>query len=159
MKKLLTIAIGMVLLAPGCMAESNKEGKNNSKAVSSETVSNEIKSLTNETFKQKIFNYEANKEWKYEGKLPAIIDFYADWCGPCRILSPRVEAIAKEYHGKIVVYKVNTDAETILAQNLGIQNLPTLLFIPMKGKPRATMGALPKETLVKAVNDILLNKK
>ena len=86
--------------------------------------------LTNETFKQMVFNYDKNKEWKYEGTKPAIIDFYAYWCPPCRQLSPLVEEIAQEYSGKIVVYKVDTDKEKILAQSLGISGLPTLLFIP-----------------------------
>jgi thioredoxin len=114
--------------------------------------------LTNETFKKLVFNYEANKEWKYEGTKPAIIDFYADWCAPCRQLSPVVEEIAKEYSGKIVVYKVDTEKERILAQNLGITSLPTLLFIPAKGKPQMAQGALPKVTLVKAINEVLLIK-
>jgi thioredoxin 1 len=114
--------------------------------------------MTNETFKKMIFNYDLNKDWKFEGSKPAIIDFYADWCPPCRQLSPLVEEIAKEYAGKIDVYKVDTDKETTLAQALGITNLPTLLFIPAKGKPQSTMGALPKESLVKAINEILLIK-
>jgi len=151
MKKLITISIGLMFLGSGCMAGNADKNKNSSAAVSGEAV----KPLTYETFKQEIFNYEANKEWKYEGKLPAIIDFYADWCGPCRMLSPRIEEIAKEYQGKILVYKVNTDAEPRLSQNLGIRNLPTLLFIPLKGKPQITMGALPRETLIKAVNEVL----
>jgi thioredoxin 1 len=128
------------------------------------TLSNDVKTpgaviaLTNETFKQKVFNYEMNREWKYEGKLPAIIDFYANWCGPCRQLSPRIEEIAKEYAGKIIVYKVDTDVERLLSQNMGISSLPTLLFIPVNGQPQVSMGALPKETLVKAVNEVLLVK-
>ena len=127
-------------------------------------LSNDVKTpgaviaLTNETFKQKVFNYEINREWKYEGKLPAIIDFYANWCGPCRQLSPRIEEIAKEYAGKIIVYKVDTDVERLLSQNMGISSLPTLLFIPVNGQPQVSMGALPKETLVKAVNEVLLVK-
>ena len=111
--------------------------------------------LTEATFKQMVFDYEKNKEWKYAGKIPAIIDFYADWCAPCRQLSPIVEEIAKDYQGKIIVYKVDTEKERKLAQNIGISALPTLLFIPMEGKPQVSMGVLPKASLVKAINDIL----
>jgi len=114
--------------------------------------------LTTAAFKKEIFNYEANKSWKYEGSKPAIIDFYADWCGPCRQLSPIVEQVAKEYAGKIIVYKVNTDQEAILAQNLGIQGLPTLLFIPAQGSPQVSTGLIPKESLIKAINEVLLVK-
>lgn len=114
--------------------------------------------LTTAAFKKEIFNYEVNKGWKYEGSKPAIIDFYADWCGPCRQLSPMVEQVAKEYAGKIIVYKVNTDQEAILAQNLGIQGLPTLLFIPAQGSPQISTGLIPKESLIKAINEVLLVK-
>lgn len=114
--------------------------------------------LTDEAFKKMVFNYEVNKEWKYEGSKPAIIDFYADWCGPCRQLSPVVEEIAKEYAGKIVVYKVDTDKEKILSQSLGITGLPTLLFIPAQGSPQMSMGAIPKVDLIKAINEVLLVK-
>jgi thioredoxin len=114
--------------------------------------------LTDAAFKQKVFNYELNKQWKYEGNVPAIVDFYANWCGPCRQLAPVMEQIAKEYNGRIIIYKVDTDVEKLLSQNLGIQSLPTLLFIPVKGKPQVAMGALPKESLVKAIQEILLVK-
>jgi thioredoxin 1 len=114
--------------------------------------------LNNETFRQMIFDYEKNKEWKYEGTKPAIIDFYATWCPPCKQLSPLVEEIAKEYSGKIIVYKIDTDKEKLLSQYLGISGLPTLLFIPLKGTPQASMGFIPKEKIVKAINDILLIK-
>ena len=111
--------------------------------------------LTNEQFKTIIFDYEKNNEWKYQGTKPCIIDFYADWCGPCRMMAPRLEEVAKEYSGKLIVYKVNTDKEKELASAMGIQSLPTLLFIPQNGKPQGSLGAIPKETLVKAINEIL----
>jgi thioredoxin 1 len=155
MKKVFAISFILVLLGAGCMAGGSEKPKNSPAAISAEAV----KPLSNNTFKQLVYNYENSNQWKYQGKLPAIIDFYADWCGPCRVLSPRVEAIAKKYEGKIVVYKVNTDDEPKLAQSLGIQNLPTLLFIPLKGQPRATMGALPMETLEKTVSDVLLSNQ
>lgn len=123
-------------------------------AVTSDLVSK----LTDATFKKLVFNYDLNKEWKYEGTKPVIIDFYADWCPPCRQLSPLVEEIAKEYDGKIVVYRVDTDKEKSLAQNLGITNLPTLLYIPAKGQPQVTLGYIPKETIVEKINEFLLTK-
>jgi len=115
--------------------------------------------LDNNMFKQKVFNYEANKTWKYEGTMPAIIDFYADWCGPCRMMSPLIDEIAKKYAGRIVVYKVDTDKERLLSQSLGISSLPTLLFIPVKGQPQASLGAIPRESLEKAINEVLMIKK
>ncbi len=145
-------AIIFSLLMSTCKAE-NPGG-----AASKASAANDIVYLTNDSFKKLIFNYEANKEWKYEGSKPAIIDFYADWCAPCRQLSPLVEAIAKEYAGKIVVYKVDTEKEKLLSQSLGISGLPTLLFIPAQGSPKISMGLLPKEDLVKAINEVLLIK-
>jgi thioredoxin 1 len=119
---------------------------------------NFVLELTNESFKKMVFNFDRNKEWKFEGDKPAIIDFYADWCAPCRQLSPLVDEIAKEFAGKIMVYKVDTEKERALAQSLGISGLPTLLFIPAKGQPRVSMGFLSKDSLVKGINEILLVK-
>jgi len=136
----------------------NCRSENPAVAVSKGDRASSVVILTNDSFKKLVFNYELNKEWKYEGDIPAIIDFYADWCAPCRQLSPLVEEIAKEYKGKIVVYKVDTEKEKALSQSMGITGLPTLLFIPAEGQPRLSMGALPKESLVKAVNEILLVK-
>jgi thioredoxin 1 len=124
----------------------------NSKPANGENVSQ----LSEEIFRKLIFNYDVNKIWKYEGNKPAIIDFYADWCPPCRQLSPIIEEIAKEYNGKIAVYKVNSDNERGLVQRLGIESLPTLLFIPERGKPQVTIGYVPKENIVKMINVVLL---
>lgn len=152
MRKYLFLLVILLSLAFSECKADNGSGKDTGL---NNTTTAGVVALTNDSFKKIIFNYDLNKEWKYEGKKPAIIDFYADWCPPCRKLSPLVEEVAREYSGKIDVYKVNTDKERTLAQNLGITNLPTLLFIPAEGKPQITMGALPKESLVKAINEIL----
>ncbi len=117
-----------------------------------------VRQLTEADFKKDIFDYSVSKNWKYAGKVPVIIDFYADWCPPCRQLSPLVEEVAKEYQGKVIVYKVNTDDEKALAQNLGIMNLPTLLYIPSEGMPKASMGWVPKDTIIKTIKEVLLIK-
>ncbi|MCE1200280.1 MAG: thioredoxin [Marinilabiliales bacterium] len=122
------------------------------------TASGKVIEMTNDTFKKLVFNYEANKAFKFEGKVPVIIDFYATWCGPCRMVSPLLEEMAVKYDGKLIVYKVDTDKENLLASKLGIQSLPTLLFIPVKGDPRSTVGALPKEMIEKAIHEVLLIK-
>ncbi len=115
--------------------------------------------LTKETFQAKVFNYEKNKDWKFEGELPCIIDFYADWCQPCKIVAPILEELLKEYEGKINIYKVNTEEETELAAAFGIRSIPSILFCPMDVQPQMAQGALPKETLIQAINDVLLKEK
>ena len=112
--------------------------------------------LTTEQFKLKVFDYKTNKNWKFEGNMPVVVDFYATWCGPCKMMSPIMEELAVKYAGKVIFYKVDTDKESELAQAMGIQSLPTFLFIPKDKQPQAAMGAMPKETVEKAINDILL---
>jgi len=114
-----------------------------------------MESLTKETFLQRVFNYEQNKEWKFEGELPCIIDFYADWCGPCKMVGPVLQELAEEYQGKLNIYKVDTDAQQELAAAFGIQSIPSILFVPLNGKPQMAAGALPKNTLKKAISEIL----
>ena len=121
-----------------------------------ETIINQVVHLTAQDFKEKVFNYETGKEWKYEGNLPAIIDFYADWCSPCKMVAPILEDLAREYSGKIMIYKVNTENEQELASVFGIQSIPTLLFVPKTGQPQAAMGALPRQTFEKVIQDVLL---
>src|SRR3989339_1453935 len=110
-----------------------------------------MENLTTETFKAKVFDTSAGKEWKFAGNKPCIVDFYADWCGPCRALAPVLAETAQKYAGKLDVYKVNVDQEQELASAFGVQSIPMLLFIPLSGKPQLAMGALPKEQLEKAV--------
>ena len=111
--------------------------------------------LTKETFLSKVFNYEQNQEWKFEGELPCLIDFYADWCGPCKMVAPILEDLSKEFAGKINIYKVDTEAEQELAAAFGIQSIPSMLFIPLEGKPQMSVGALPKNSLKSAIEDVL----
>lgn len=108
-------------------------------------------------FIEKVYDYKKNPDkWVYEGSKPAIIDFYADWCGPCRRLSPVLEKLAEKYKDKIVIYKVNTDKERELAAAFGITSLPTLVFIPLEDTPQVSQGALPQEVLEKGIEEVLL---
>ena len=112
--------------------------------------------ITKADFLKKVYDFEKNPdEWKYLGSQPAIVDFYADWCGPCRQLSPVLDELAKEYSGKLTIYKVNVDNERGLATFFGIRSIPTLLFIPMKGKPQRSLGALSKTELKGIIKDVL----
>jgi thioredoxin len=112
--------------------------------------------LTTQEFKDKIFNYETSQDWKYQGSLPAIVDFYADWCGPCKTVAPVLEELSKEYEGKLLIYKVDTDAEQELSAVFGIQSIPTLLFIDANGSPAMQAGAYPKHVLKKVIDEKLL---
>jgi thioredoxin 1 len=114
-----------------------------------------LEHLTNETFKEKVFNYETNKEWKFEGETPAIIDFYADWCAPCKMIAPILEELKDEYGDKLDIFKVNTEEQRELASVFGVQSIPSLLFIPKEGQPQMAMGALPKETFKQAISEVL----
>lgn len=118
-----------------------------------------LEHLTKETFKEKVFNFETNKEWKYEGDKPCLIDFYADWCGPCKMVAPLLEELQKEYGDSIVIYKINTEDQQELAGIFGVQSIPSLLFVPQEGQPQMAQGALPKPTFEKAIADVLKVQK
>lgn len=120
----------------------------------------EVKHITKAEFLEKVWNYEKNpEEFKYEGKLPCIVDFYATWCGPCKRLAPILEEVQKEYAGKIIIYKVDTGVERELAAYFGVQSIPTVLWCPKKGRPIMTKGLLPKENIVQIIETELLHKK
>jgi thioredoxin len=114
-----------------------------------------LEHLTKDSFKEKVFNFETNKEWKYEGTTPAIIDFYADWCAPCKMVAPILEELKEEYGDKLEIFKVDTEQEREISSMFGIQSIPSLLFIPLDGQPQMAMGALPKDTFKKAIGDVL----
>lgn len=118
-----------------------------------------VEHLTKESFLAKVFNFEQNQEWKFEGTKPCIIDFYADWCGPCKMVAPILEELAIEYNGKIDIYKIDTEAEQELAGAFGIRSIPSILFCPKEGQPQMAAGALPKDSFKQAIDEILLGIK
>lgn len=115
--------------------------------------------LTTQKFKDDIFDYTTEKEWSYKGELPAIIDFYADWCGPCKMVAPILEELSNEYEGKINIYKVDTEVEQELSQVFGIRSIPSILFIPKDRQPMMQAGALPKHVLIEVIEKELLGSK
>lgn len=157
MRKILMSAV--VLL--GVISCGNSQNKQEADTQAVEETS-EVKpvELTTADFLAKVANYKTSpNEWKYLGDKPAIVDFYAPWCGPCKIVAPILEDLQAEYGDSIVVYKVNTDNEQELASVFGITSIPSLLFIPTEGKPQMTQGAMGKEDFRKVIDDFLLKKK
>lgn len=115
--------------------------------------------LTKQDFLDKVFDFEKEKEWKFKGELPVIIDFYADWCQPCKMVAPIFEELSDEYSGKLNIYKINTEQEQELAAAFGISSIPSILFIPKDDKPQMAVGAYPKDGLEKIIKDVLKVEK
>ncbi len=154
LKDLFLVSIVLLLVSCSLSAQSDKN-KTESAAARGEVVA-----LTKADFLTKVYNYEKNpQEWVYEGSRPCIVDFYADWCGPCKRVAPVLKELAKEYKNDIIIYKINVDSEEELANAFGVQSIPTLLFIPMKGKPQVARGVLSKEDFVRQINGFMLGKK
>lgn len=156
--KTLTAVFALILtfVATACAGNKDNNSINSQKEQSDMTVT----ALTKADFLKKVYNYEVNPdEWKFEGSKPAIIDFYATWCGPCKVVGPILEDISKDYAGKIDVYKIDVDKESELARAFGIQSIPTILMVPVSGEPKILQGAMPKEQLNKIIKEFLLPKK
>lgn len=148
----------LTLLLTIIMTTSCGNASTNSETTNTE-VSNKIvpEHLTLETFKEKIWDFEANPdEWLYKGSEPCIIDFYADWCGPCKLIAPIMEELAADYEGRIKIYKIDTDDERELASAFGIRSIPSVLFSPVKGKPMMKSGALSKKAYIKIIEEQLI---
>ncbi len=166
MKKLsLILVVFFTLVSMSC---SNAIGNQNSATVQGDdkTTSNvddqdaKPEFLTYETFLKKVWNFEKNpQQWVYEGDEPCVIDFYADWCRPCKMVAPIMEDLAKQYEGKVKIYKINVDKEKQLASIFQIRSIPAVLFSPKEGKPMMQVGALPKDAYIKIINENLLDNK
>lgn len=164
MNKIINIAIfALVLSLSSCNQESagdNNESAENAEVKSEETsVEGDIKPiyLTTAEFKEKIWDYEANpEEWKYKGELPCIIDFYADWCKPCKMVAPIMDDLADIYDGRVIIYKVDTDKEKELSSVFQVRSIPSILFAPMEGKPAIQPGAMQKEDYMNIIDEYVL---
>ncbi|WP_080903293.1 thioredoxin [Parabacteroides sp. Marseille-P3160] len=151
----LVFLLPFLLIANSCHSANAKDEAGNNE----DTGKGEVIALNKSDFLTKVYNYEKTPDqWVYEGDKPCIIDFYADWCGPCRQIAPILKELAKEYQDEIVIYKVNVDQEKNLAYTFGIQSIPATLFVPVQGKPQMSVGALPKDAFVKQIDKILLGK-
>ncbi len=160
MKKILLALLSLVAVSTGCTAQaqkSNSKSSDKSQVVESKATTVPI---TKAEFLKKVVNYEATPDrWEFLGDKPVLVDFYASWCGPCKMIAPILEELAAEYGDKITIYKVNTESEPELATAFGIRSIPTLLFIPMEGKPQMSQGAMNKAQFQEAINKILLGQQ
>ena len=155
---IILLAIGSAFTSCNGQTPNDKRTEANQETTKNKTNMKTIK-LTKSEFLTKVANYETNpNEWKYLGDKPALIDFYADWCGPCKAIAPILEDLAAEYGDDIYIYKVDTEQEEELAALFGIRSIPSLLFIPMGEKPQMAQGAMPKAELKKAIDEVLLKK-
>jgi len=165
-KGVLFISIAMAVSLAACNNQRQKNSQDPTETNTIKTENNMTTATTNKTihltradFLNKVANFEKNPDkWVYLGDKPAIIDFYADWCGPCKMVAPILEELAEEYDGQIYIYKVDTEAEQQLAAEFGIRSIPSLLFVPMNEAPQMAQGALPKDAFKQAIEEVLLKK-
>ena len=157
LKTLLLLLAAIIAVSCSNSTETKAQNDQTVKTEEGEIVEGKTIHMTKDMFLERVMDFETNKEqWIYKGDKPAIIDFYADWCKPCKLIAPIMEELADEYKGQIYIYKVDTQVERELAQVFGIRSIPAVLFIPMNGQPQMSTGALPKETFKDAIDDFLL---
>jgi thioredoxin len=164
MKKI-SFLLGFAILLSLNACSGNNGSKSENKTVMNSSSSGDMTSegkvvhLNAAQFKALVWDYSKNPDnWVFEGDLPVIIDFYADWCRPCKMVAPILDELAMEYKGKIRIYKINTEVEKELATVFNIRSIPAVLFVPKNAKPQMSVGALPKPTFVQAINEVLLVK-
>ncbi len=156
--KFLIIGVLSAIVLAACTNTTNNKVDTNSRETETK-MEQKVINLTKADFLTKVANYEENpQEWTYLGDKPCIIDFYADWCGPCKMVAPILEELAEEYKDDIYIYKVDTEAEQELAAAFGIRSIPSLLFCPVGEQPQMAQGALPKDGFKQAINEVLLKK-
>lgn len=157
MKNLIyTVAVLLITTVSSCAQTTNNNQK--TETIKKEKIMKPVE-LTKADFLEKVANFETSPDkWKYLGTKPALIDFYATWCGPCKMVAPILEELAAEYGDSIVIYKINTEKEQELASVFGIRSIPTLLFVPMDDQPQMAQGAMSKADFKKAIDKVLLKK-
>lgn len=170
MRKIISIlAISLLMISVSCNqpdADTSQEidegvsetTKQDDKSAGSSDIKPEY--ITAKEFKAKVWDYEANPEqWTYNGELPCVVDFYADWCKPCKMVAPIMDELADYYEGRVLIYKVNTDKERELASVFQVRSIPAILFSPMDGKPAMQAGAMSKEDYIKIIDEFILGIK
>ena len=155
--KQLILPMAAIVISLAACAQPHQD--NTPAAKTEQTKDTKTIHLTKDEFRTKVFDYETSNDWKYAGDKPAIVDFYADWCGPCKTIAPMLDELADEYAGQIYIYKVNIDEQPELASAFGIRSIPTLLFISMEGQPQMSLGAMPKASIKEAIDKVLLGKE
>ena len=157
--KFIIIGVLSAIILTSCTNTNNRDKEQTNSEQTKTNMTQGTINLAKAEFLTKVANYEENpQEWNYLGDKPCIIDFYADWCGPCKMVAPILEELAEEYKDDIYIYKVDTEAEQELAAAFGIRSIPSILFCPMGEQPQMAQGALPKDGFVQAINEVLLKK-
>ncbi|HAL65603.1 MAG TPA: thiol reductase thioredoxin [Bacteroidales bacterium] len=157
MKKIFLFTTLSIVILAFISCGRNQKTESSENQTDKEALGEQVVQLNGELFREMIWDYTSSPDqWKYKGNKPSVIDFYADWCKPCRIVAPIMEELALKYQGKVTIYKVNTDKEKEVASAFGIRGIPSVLFCPKKGKPQMATGALPKDTYVEVIEEFLL---